>query len=130
MDSEQLQVLQPDSARGDFYVESECCLFCGVPQAVAPDLVGRADDTYGLCFWKKQPETPEELEQAIAVLNGQELGCHRYAGHDPKIQIRIGSGDCDYQDAWRTAEGLPIEPPDFWTEPTFWERVWARLTKR
>jgi hypothetical protein len=29
---------------GDFYVEDGCCAACGVPQAVAPDLVGWRED--------------------------------------------------------------------------------------
>ncbi len=33
----------PKSAPGDFYVEKGQCLACGVPQVVAPDLVGWAD---------------------------------------------------------------------------------------
>jgi ferredoxin len=135
MNSDQLRALPPQFARGDFYVEAGCCTACGVPQAAAPDLVGWTDEGYVQCSWKKQPETPEELERAFAIFDGQELGCHRYAGHDPKIQLRIGSGDCDFRDAWRTADGLPIEPveskaPDFWTESTFWERIRARFTKR
>jgi hypothetical protein len=125
---EQLKVLRPDSARGDFYAEADCCISCGVPQAAAPDLVGWTDDTSSQCYWKKQPETPEELEYAFDVFDGQELGCHRYAGRDPEIQLRIGSGSCDFRDAWPLPTGL--EPPRFWTEPTLWQRIRARLTKR
>jgi len=88
---------EPTSAPGDFYVEDKCCLSCGVPQVAAPDLVEWVDDRKFLhCRWKKQPSTPEELEQAFAIFDGQELGCHRYAGTDPAIRDRIGVENCDY----------------------------------
>ena len=28
--------------------------------------------------------------------DGQEVGCHRYAGHDPEIQVRVGLENCDH----------------------------------
>ena len=83
-------------AQEDFYVDNTCCLSCGVPQHVAPDLVGWTDGSMRQCFWKKQPETPEEMRQAFAIFDGQEVGCHRYAGHDPAIQVRIGRENCDF----------------------------------
>src|SRR5580658_1040883 len=82
---------EPTSAPGDFYVEDKCCVFCGVPQVVAPDLVEWVNGReIPHCRWKKQPSTPEELKQAFAIFDGQELGCHRYAGIDPAVQERIG----------------------------------------
>src|ERR1700677_4749218 len=76
---------EPTSVSGDFYVENHCCTSCGVPQVVAPDLVGWIDEGMGHCYWKKQPETHEEMRQAFAIFDSQELGCHRYAGYDPEI---------------------------------------------
>ena len=86
---------EPVSAPGDFYVENRCCTSCGVPQAVAPSLVGWIDEPMSHCYWMKQPETPEELRQAFLIFDGQELGCHRYAGQDPEIQARLGPENCD-----------------------------------
>jgi hypothetical protein len=40
--------------------------------------------------------TPKELDQAIAVLLTQELGCHRYTGTDPEILRRLPPECCDY----------------------------------
>jgi hypothetical protein len=48
------------------------------------------------CRWKKQPSTYGELQQAFAIFDGQEVGCHRYAGIDPEIQQRVGTENCDY----------------------------------
>src|SRR5271155_5331318 len=96
MNFEIIREREPRSAPGDFYVENSCCISCGVPQVAAPDLVGWTDAEMSQCYWKRQPETKEELEQAFAIFDGQELGCHRYAGSDPKIQARIGTENCDH----------------------------------
>ena len=71
----------PSSVPGDFYVINECCLACGAPQSIAPNLIGTESPSHH-CFWKKQPETPAEVDQAIKIILTQELDCHRYAaGH-------------------------------------------------
>src|SRR5215472_16214320 len=57
----------PKSAPGDFYVVKGECLACGVPQVVAPDLVGWTGEEIPHCFWKKQPETEAEFERAVGV---------------------------------------------------------------
>src|SRR5579864_552238 len=127
----------PKSAPGDFYVEKDQCAACGVPHVVAPDLVGWADETgkkLPHCVWKKQPETPAELERAIRVLEVQELGCHRYAGTDPAILDRVLSTYCDYP---RPAPIVrePVEPrlPQFALlddRPGLLTRVWNVITRR
>ncbi len=38
------------SATGDFYVQPQCCTSCGVPQSVAPDLVGWTNEAYPQCY--------------------------------------------------------------------------------
>jgi hypothetical protein len=86
---------QAKSAMGDFYVQPQCCISCGVPQAVAPDLVGWTNEAYPQCFWMKQPQTAEELDRAVKIIHSQELGCHRYSGTDPAILQRIPAEDCD-----------------------------------
>jgi len=125
-------IRQPQSAPGDFYVDSNCCTSCGVPQVVAPDLVGWIDEQMSQCYWKKQPETEQELEQAFAVFDAQELGCHRYAGSDPKIQARIGTENCDHViNPLSSASGeANPDPPSFSTESGFFERIWARIFGR
>ncbi len=80
----------------DFYVLSDCCVTCGVPQVAAPDLVGWTNDPSPVCYWKEQPGNTQEIEQAIAVLDAQEFNCHRYRGRDPEIQKRIGVENCDF----------------------------------
>jgi hypothetical protein len=85
---------QPGSVEGDFYAEKDTCIWCGVPQSVAPDLVGK--DKEDACIWKKQPTTPEELDRAINVLNHSCCAAHRYAGTDASVWARINEpGLCD-----------------------------------
>jgi hypothetical protein len=80
---------------GDFYVENECCMACGVPESIAPALIGATEEAIWHCYWKKQPNTDEEIKQAIDILHAQDLGCHRYAGSDPKILKQLPRECCD-----------------------------------
>jgi hypothetical protein len=124
----------PKSVPGAFYVVNGGCLACGVPHVVAPDLVGWADEKVPHCFWKKQPETPAELERAIAILEAQELECHRYAGTDPAILDRISSTYCDYPMQSPTlAEQTGHRPPHFALvdgRPSLLARMWGTITGR
>ena len=91
---------------GDFYVENECCTACGVPESIAPALIGLTEEEVRHCYWKKQPNTDEEIKQAIDILHSQELGCHRYAGNDPNILKRLPRNCCD---AFSARRSLPPE---------------------
>jgi len=87
----------PQSAPGDFYVVNQECISCGAPHVVAPDLIGWGEGSESLhCIWKKQPETPEEMEQAFEAFDASEVGCYRYAGNDRAIMNRIGMDYCDH----------------------------------
>ncbi len=101
------------------------CVSCGAPHAVAPDLIGWTDLEMGHCIWKKQPETPEELEQAFSVFDASCVGCHRYAGTDPAIHERIGPEYCDNappRPRTRLADAPPIPIPSFASSPIPWKR--------
>ena len=83
---------------------------------------------------EKQPEGPQELDQAIAVLEAQELGCHKYAGDEPAILKRISAAYCDHSlprqrrpgplIQWR---GVPIHFRLLGKGDGFLARVWKRL---
>jgi hypothetical protein len=49
------------SARGDFYVEDGRCMSCGMPQAIAPELVGWTEERLPSCYWMRRAETGEEV---------------------------------------------------------------------
>jgi hypothetical protein len=82
------------------------CLICCVPEAEAPDLIGFYEDPSGghgnsHCYFKKQPETPEELERAVDAMSVACCGAYRYGGNDPDILRRlrqrgIEEGQLDY----------------------------------
>jgi hypothetical protein len=83
----------------------------------------------------KQPETPEELTRAVAVLETQELGCHRYAGSDPEILKRIAPVNCDRPLNPATAHiGTPANPRSVQFDvldhgTSFISKIWKRITK-
>ena len=76
-------------------MEDDCCVSCGVPQSIAPALVGWTDEEAPSCYWIRQPETADEVDRAIRIIQTQELGCHRYAGNDPAILERLPREECD-----------------------------------
>jgi hypothetical protein len=101
-----------ESTKEAFYVQQGCCIRCGAPQEIAPTLIGwRANEELTECYWIRQPQTPDELEQAIKIIHTQDLGCHRYAGTNPKIIRRLPSDQCDFpslglfHSIWRLAYG-------------------------
>jgi hypothetical protein len=84
----------PENAPGPFYVEKDLCLICCTPESAAPDLIGFYKDPSGThreshCYFKKQPETPEELERAIEAMHLCCCGAYRYGGSDPAIIRRL-----------------------------------------
>jgi hypothetical protein len=62
----------PENAPGPFYIEKDMCLSCCVPETEAPDPLGYCADaehpSVGHCYFKKQPETEDEDDRAIAAM--------------------------------------------------------------
>ena len=79
---------QPENI-GDFYVTKDECITCGAPEAEAPDIIEHSEKNDGQCFFKKQPETENEIDQAIKAMMISCIGALRYGGNDQKI-IRRG----------------------------------------
>ena len=85
---------QPHSmnAPGLFYVVNQDCMTCGYPHVLAPDLMAWEMNSEGReahCYFRKQPETSQEIEQAVKAVEGSCCGALRYAGSDPDIIKRI-----------------------------------------
>ncbi len=82
----------PLNAPGPFYVEANFCLACCLPEGEAPDLLGFEGDLdnprFG-CFFKKQPETPEELDRAFSAMHSNCIDTLRYGGEDAAILRRL-----------------------------------------
>jgi hypothetical protein len=102
----------PESAPGDFYVVNQGCAACGMPHVVAPDLMGSAENDTSHCIWKRQPQTPREIENAIDVVLTSCVECHRYAGDDEQIIARLGWEFCDSPLRKLPARTLSQDPPD------------------
>lgn len=85
----------PLNAPGGFYIENECCASCGVMHDEAPTLLAWDNDLH--CFVAQQPETEDEIRQAIQAMMVMEMDCLRYGGADLRIRERVtdaGHGYC------------------------------------
>ena len=83
----------PDNAPGAFYTEDNC-ICCGAPEAAAPELIGwssRTEDGYKYmeCIFRRQPETPEEVDMAINAMDISCIANLRYRGSDPVILEKL-----------------------------------------
>jgi hypothetical protein len=91
----------PENSQGDFYVENGVCITCGAPEAEAPDLIEHSKNEYGHCYFKKQPETEDEIERAINAIAVSCISGLRYGGTDEKILKRLyeigEGGQCDHK---------------------------------
>jgi hypothetical protein len=77
------------NAAGDFYVENNMCVACMAPEHAAPELMGHCENDLGHCYFKRQPETAEELEKAIQAIAVSCCGAVRYGGTDKRITARL-----------------------------------------
>lgn len=91
----------PKNASGPFYVEFGCCTACDVPMVEAPGLFAYDSDNH--CFVKRQPESSEEVTNAISAAWCAELQCIRYRGDDPDVLRRLAELDL--------RELCDVEPP-------------------
>ena len=72
----------PENAPGDFYVEADTCLRCCLPHGEAPELMNDSSVDFRECYFRRQPQTPEEVERAIQAISVSELDGIRYGGDD------------------------------------------------
>ena len=89
-----------ENAPGPFYVQKDMCIVCRAPESVAPDLIGFHRDPSGTdaeshCYFKKQPQTPEEIDRAVKAVWANCCGCYWYAGSDPKVKKKLKEAGCE-----------------------------------
>ena len=77
----------PLNAEGEFFVEYDMCLACDAPYSKAPDLMDYDENIH--CYFKRQPETEEEVEQAINAVCVSCIEAVLYLGDDPKILKKL-----------------------------------------
>jgi len=109
----------PKSAPGPFYVVDGECMYCGMAPAEALELlVEPTDSDNSQCYFKRQPETPDEIIMAIRAIAVSEAEAIRYGGDDPNILQLLSDYDlgrfCDH----------PIPPPRPNPVP-LWPRAFA-----
>ena len=75
------------NALGPFVVNDGECIACCAPEAEAPDLMA-FDEEGQSCYFKKQPETPEELDRALRAVCVSCCEAVRYAENDPEVLKR------------------------------------------
>ena len=71
---------------GDFIVEDGNCMLCCLPEMEAPELM-ESDDLS--CYFKRQPRTEVEVDQAIEAINVSCCDAVVYVGNDRSIIRRI-----------------------------------------
>jgi hypothetical protein len=82
----------PSNSPGDFYVAKGECITCGAPEAEAPTLMS-FDEEANSCYFKRQPATLEELNQAIRAVWVSCCRAVRYRGSDLYVQREIKKRD-------------------------------------
>lgn len=90
-----------ENAEGDFYVENNVCTSCGAPEAEAPGLIAHSTTHFGHCYFKRQPQTPGEVAQAINAVAVSCVSGLRYAGNDKQVLKELhqigAAADCDQE---------------------------------
>src|SRR3954447_26730554 len=79
----------PQNAPGDFYVQAGLCTRCCLVHGEASELLNDPEQPFEECFFRRQPQTPEEIEQAISAICVSEMCALRYGGSDPAIIARL-----------------------------------------
>jgi len=75
-----------ENAEGDFYVIKDACTSCGAPEAEGKGLIEHSKkDISGQCYFKRQPVTDEEIENAINAIRVSCIEALRYGGKDEDI---------------------------------------------
>lgn len=75
-----------DTQDGDFYVEPDCCLLCGVPESIAPNIFETGENH---CSVKRQPTSQDEVDRTVRAMWSSEVDCIRYRGRDTSMLRRL-----------------------------------------
>ena len=94
---------------GDFYVEPDCCLLCGVPEDIAPE-ISRTGEQH--CLVIRQPCSQDEIDRTIRAMWSSEVDCVRYRGHDGATLERLARAGLADQADHGNALGLPVRLRD------------------
>jgi hypothetical protein len=81
------------------------CITCSLPTETAPETIryhkrpcdGCPGENLDHCVIHRQPETAEEIERMIEVVNCSCVAAFRYCGTDPDILHRLVEAGCAEQ---------------------------------
>ena len=79
---------RPDNVDGLFYVEHGCCLTCDLPRTIAPSMFKYTEDQTQ-CYVYRQPETEEDMDKMVEVLEAQDILCIRCRSRDRGLLKRL-----------------------------------------
>jgi hypothetical protein len=81
----------PRNAPGPFYIENDCCITCGVPVDIAPNLFSWDEEIEypGHCFVSRQPTNDADIDLMLEVMKRTEIDCLRYRGNDQGLRQRL-----------------------------------------
>lgn len=129
----------PSNAPGDFYVANNECIACQAPEEEAPSLMTHNDsEKCGYhCYFHRQPESPEELEEAVYAVAVSCCRSVRYAGNDPNVIGRLEQlnslDSCDAIPEEKRREAtreVPRKPwLAAWLRNVFWNQVTTENTE-
>ena len=74
------------NCNGGFFVEEGECILCCMPESEAPSLMESDEES---CYFTRQPETEEEIIQAIDAIAVSCCSAVKYGGTDEKIIQKI-----------------------------------------
>lgn len=90
----------PENVPGDFYVETGYCTSCCLVHGEAPELLNDPEQPFRECYFRRQPQTQEEIDRAIDAICVSEMDALRYGGTDPaiiaKLRERGAADQCDH----------------------------------
>lgn len=111
----------PENAPGDFYVQAGLCTRCCLVHGEAPELLNDPERPFEECFFRRQPQTLEEIEQAISAICVSEMCALRYGGSDAaiiaKLRARQLASQCDHTpegQAWANQIASPAPRVSWW----------------
>jgi hypothetical protein len=82
-----------------------CCLV----HEEAPELLNDPAVEFQQCYFRRQPQTPEEIEHAIRAIGVSETAALRYGGTDQAIIRRLGGECCDHQLQQEKRDNQPMQ---------------------
>ena len=82
-----------------------CCLV----HEAAPELLNDPAQEFRQCYFRRQPQTREEIDHAINAIRVSEIAALRYGGTDQAIIRRLGGECCDHPLVAETRDDRPLQ---------------------